>query len=686
MTDSLFHVDEPHKPKSLQPATGAGGGSQSLYRKYRPSSFAPDELFGQDHVVNTLRNAIRLDRIAHAYLFCGPRGTGKTTTARILAKAVNCLDPDPANGPCNACDACRAINANATTDVIEIDAASNRGIDDIRDLRERVKYAPTSLQTKFYIIDEAHQITGAAANAFLKTLEEPPAHTRFVLATTDPEELLQTIVSRCQRFDFRRINLDAMTACLSMVAKAETIEIEPDAVTTIARHATGSLRDALGILDQVSVYRNEDDAESNTVTLDLVRTVLGVSRNDRVEGLVRAIADHSPGDGLTIINDAMEAGEDVRQLGRQLVGYVRMLLLERASGSPDADQVARELASRFELSQLADVARRFAEIDYRSRHAAIAQLPLELALIQACLSLQNDVTTESRPATSARSSAQGDVTEDAAPDTDRRQTRQGPSLKDRVRGASMGTQAKAAAPIENTAPQTSDIPPTADTVQSAASEGDQAPQKTAAQQEPKAQPTPTPVPAVEPMSTGGDIDRIVERWNDIRMDVKAMNRRTEALLQQADPVKVDGSQLILVAAYPFHQKRLNDDDTRKVIESVIERHLGKPLTVTCVSREDAARIRPAATTSDAMPSAEHGAPAQSARNRDDDQPATTTDSGATTPGAPSRDASEPQSMQRTSDLSTIATTPSSVSSPELDEERIKAAMNIFDAVIVDSER
>src|SRR5215212_6875592 len=268
-------------PAMDRPSSVAGSAStSSLYRKYRPQSFDSDELVGQEHIVRTLQNAVRLDKVAHAYLFSGPRGTGKTTTARVLAKAINCLQDDPSLRPCNACANCLAINAGASPDIVEIDAASNRGIDDIRDLRERVRYAPAQLRSKVYIIDESHQITGAAANAFLKTLEEPPAHTRFILATTDPEELLPTIVSRCQRFDFKRVSLDDIVRRLQTISALEGISVDADALRLIARNATGSLRDALGLLEQLALGLgsavSSEDSSPVAITSADVTAALGL--------------------------------------------------------------------------------------------------------------------------------------------------------------------------------------------------------------------------------------------------------------------------------------------------------------------------------------------------------------------------------------------------------------------------
>jgi DNA polymerase-3 subunit gamma/tau len=559
--------------------SGMSGQTQSLYRKYRPQSFDAHEMVGQDHVVQTLRNAILLDRVAHAYLFCGPRGTGKTTTARLLAKAVNCLDPDPLKRPCNACDNCRAITTGSTTDVIEIDAASNRGIDDIRDLRERVKYAPTQLRTKFYIIDEAHQITGAAANAFLKTLEEPPPHTKFVLATTDPEELLPTIVSRCQRFDFRRIGLEAMVERLRTVAAAEDLEVDDEALTVIARHATGSLRDALGLLDQLAVYR-EGDPSTGTQTIDAaaVRAVLGVSRNDRVEALVTALADQDAQRALETVNAAVEAGEDPRQLNRQLVAYLRVLLHERAGGSPDADDAARSLAKRFELLEIAQLARRFSEIDYRIRHSSYSQLPLEVALVEAILRKNDQPSASRAPAEPVRTPA---AAAPASPPPDDLASRPPTTaLRDRLRR-------------EPTRPETS---PQTDAPQPQAAP----PPKPAAAPATPSAPPPAAQPAPAPGTSDGalSIDMIVDLWPQIRRDTKAVNRRIEALLLSFDPVAVQQDVITLATPYEFHRNRLNTDEDRAVVEDVISRLTNQRVRVTCMLRDE---VVPNAGTSPAAP-------------------------------------------------------------------------------------
>jgi DNA polymerase-3 subunit gamma/tau len=550
---SLLNPDEPGSDQSPEAVAGSTwrtlertGHTQSLYRKYRPQSFDAIELVGQEHVVQTLRNAILLDRAAHAYLFCGPRGTGKTTTARLLAKAVNCLDPEPLKRPCNECVNCRSINNGAATDVIEIDAASNRGIDDIRELRERVKYAPTQLKTKFYIIDEAHQITGAAANAFLKTLEEPPAHTKFILATTDPEELLQTIVSRCQRFDFRRIGVEAIVQRLRTVAGAEGLKVDDDALMVIARHATGSLRDALSLLDQLAVYREvEPDANAKTIDVAAVRAVLGVSRNDRVEALVTALAERDATLALETVNSAVEAGEDPRQLNRQLVGYLRVLLHQRAGGSPDADERATELAQRFELLELAKLAQSFSEIDFRIRHASYSQLPLEVALVEGIL--RSDTERElpvpaQVPSVEARERPTRVVREE--PPVEEAPTTR---LADKVRGSS-------------------NSPNSVKPVKSAV----------------------VPAPIANGVANGSPltVDQLADLWQRIRDDVKAVNRRVEALLSTIDPVAVDGDDVTLASPYEFHRSKLNSDDARILVEDVINRLTGRRVHVTCILREE----------------------------------------------------------------------------------------------------
>jgi len=575
------------------PLAPVRGEISSLYRKYRPQSFNDDELVGQPAIVRTLRNAIKRDRVAHAYLFCGPRGTGKTTTARILAKAVNCEDPAPEHRPCNHCRSCRAIASGGTSDVVEIDAASNRGIDDIRDLRDRVRYAPTQLRVKFYIVDEAHQITGAAANAFLKTLEEPPAHTKFVLATTDPEELLPTIVSRCQRFDFRRIGTVPMIARLRTVATAERIAILDDALAIIARHAAGSLRDALGLLDQLSLHHDDDTPIAANAVLELV----GVSRNETIETLTQALADRDPAAALAAVNIALESGADPRALNRQLVSYLRLLLHRRAGGGAEADETGAALADRFSLPELATLALRFAEIDASIKHSPYPQLPLEVALVEgACRA--SAAVTQSPPATisAAPLAAAPDRTNPANQADEERSSSPGrppgPSLRDRVRNTASPPVAVARTPTQQ---QDETGSPLSITPLAPASPSVIVVANPPASIAPVA-PSPSAFDRSGPNNGAGlasfDIERLAELWPRIRQDVKAVNRRVEALLSSVDPVSIAGTCVTLATAYEFHRDKLNGDEFRAVVESAISRLVGGPVMVTAVLRGAVTTITP----------------------------------------------------------------------------------------------
>jgi DNA polymerase-3 subunit gamma/tau len=305
--------------------------TQALYRKWRPQAW--DEVVGQEHVITTLLNAVKTDRVGHAYLFSGPRGTGKTTAARLLAKAVNCLAPDKANRPCNECDHCKAVTENRFMDLIEIDAASNTSVEDVRDLRDKINFAPTQGTYKIYIIDEVHMLSTAAFNALLKTLEEPPSHAIFILATTEIHKIPATVLSRCQRHEFRRVPLDQIAEHIAEIANAESIAIDEAAVTLIARQSAGGMRDAISLLDQLA-------SSGGTITLDLAQTVLGTATSQTVLALAQAMIDQDSAMGLNAIHQALDSGTDARSLARQIVDYLRSLMLIQMGNANEVEATA----------------------------------------------------------------------------------------------------------------------------------------------------------------------------------------------------------------------------------------------------------------------------------------------------------------------------------------------------------
>ena len=355
--------------------------SQSLYRKWRSQTF--DDLVGQEPIIRTLKNALKNNNISHAYLFTGPRGTGKTSTARLLAKTVNCSNPKDGE-PCNECQQCREITAGNSFNVIEIDAASNRGIDNIRDLREKVMVPPSTGKYKVYVLDEAHMLTTEAFNALLKTLEEPPGYIIFVLATTDVHKMLPTVLSRCQRFDFKRISTRQIVERLLYVSEQEHIKLERPAAELIARIAAGGMRDALSLLDQALAYAGEE------ISLAQVQSMLGLADPRAIFRLITSIAELNSSAVLHLIHELSEAGADLRQLNSQVVEYWRALMLARAGAdvaaildlTEDETREVKQLSQLFGLEELTACARIFAQNDLLQKNQGTPQLGLELASLE----------------------------------------------------------------------------------------------------------------------------------------------------------------------------------------------------------------------------------------------------------------------------------------------------------------
>jgi DNA polymerase III subunit gamma/tau len=527
--------------------------SQAFYRKWRPHLW--DEVVSQEHIVHTLQNAIRSGRFGHAYLFAGPRGTGKTSTARLLAKAVNCLAEDQAERPCDHCDHCSAVNEGRFLDLIEIDAASNTSVEDVRDLRDKINFTPSQGRYKVYIIDEVHMLSTAAFNALLKTLEEPPAHAIFVLATTEVHKIPATVLSRCQRHEFRRIPVQDIARHLQHIAEGEKLEVEPEVLTLIARQSTGAMRDAISLLDQLA-------STGQKITLVQAQEVLGTATNQAVIDLVKHILDQNPGEGFSIIHQALDSGTDARQFARQMVEYLRSLLLVRLGNANQVDATAEiraqmvQHAQAFEMDHLLEIIRLFNNAATDTKGGWQPGLPLELAIADAV----------EIPHRTAQAAAPPPI--DVAPPT--RPTR------------------TPAAPLEPPDWPNADLTPALP----AQSEPVQ-------KKSPPASPMPTPLQAEEETDTPKSapeaisVQDIHQNWRRIRALVKRKNIATEALLNSCKLLGIKDGLLVLGFQAELLRTKMSSEENLDIFSSAIGEVLGIKPGITCVVMSSKAGTAPA---------------------------------------------------------------------------------------------
>jgi DNA polymerase-3 subunit gamma/tau len=561
----------------------------SLYRTWRPKSFA--DLVGQDAVVRTLRTALTGGKLAHAYLFSGPRGSGKTSAAKILARCINC-EHGPTADPDNTCPNCLAILAGTALDVLEIDAASNRGIEDIRTIREAVKFAPSSMRAKVYIVDEAHMLTREGANAFLKTLEEPPPHVVFILATTEPEKLPPTILSRCQRYAFRRIPVATMIEQMRKISAAESIEIDDDALGAIAYRADGGLRDALTMLEQVAAFA---DGPVDAATVD---AAFGSSGRQFARALAGAVLGNDAAGALRIVDEASDAGTDMFGLTRTTIGEYRHLLVARINPellardlSPGDAEVARALAARTPQAKIVRGLRLLGDALGAARVSGNPRLELETAVLRLAV-LGEDPTLEALATRVALLEGQRDGADSAsagvpaAPPAPAPPPR--PPLK-RPAASVSPLPAEPAAPVlpRAAAPAAAPVPPRA------------------AAPVPSAPPRPA---ADEPAAPGGEptLQRVRSLWPSVRTRAESEKMSMRAALSRALVHDLEGKVLTLRLADESMASFLRDNLT--ILERAVADALGTKLTIS-VRVDGAPRAaRPAAQTTHPFPKGSESEP------------------------------------------------------------------------------
>lgn len=530
--------------------------TQALYRRYRSQTF--DELVGQEHIVRTLRNAIVDGRIGHAYLFTGPRGVGKTTVARLLAKAVNCL-AEPSERPCGTCNMCVSTAEGSAVDVIEMDAASHTSVDDAREIIERVQFRPALGRYKVYIIDEVHMLSTAAFNALLKTLEEPPNHAIFVLATTEIHKVPATILSRCQRYTFNRHNVSDTVNHLRQIAITEGYHIEAGVAEAIARAATGSMRDALSIFDQLMSYG------SGQVSMAMVQGLLGVTAAQEVIILAEALLNSDVASALQVVARVASQGADMRQFSRDIVQHLRLVMLVKADPNGTAIEAAeseanavRDQAKRAQMGSLVYWLRRMSELDYELRTSPYGQLPLELAVVEAIAG----------PPVSSAAPASAPVSRPVAP----------PSVAPvRPSGGELPRpSAPAPTPAPTPAPATTPRPVSPPPSHELGNEPAPTPAPTAA-----------PVPASAPLgdrSPLGDVTDLLERWPAIIRDLRSKSRNLEALIKSGiAPIDIQGTVITLKADNEWLLNKIQERNNVTILEEVIARYAGVSYTIRSVA-------------------------------------------------------------------------------------------------------
>jgi len=501
----------------------------SLYRKYRPQKF--ESLVGEDHVRDTLLSAIKEDRVSHAYLFSGPRGTGKTTVARLLAKAVNCKKREELNTagsgePCDECEYCKEIAALSNMDIVEIDAASNRGIDEIRELRDKIRFAPTTAKYKVYIIDEVHMLTLPAFNALLKTLEEPPKHAIFILATTDPQKVPATIISRVQRFDFRRIGMEDIVKNLKTIVESEKFKASDEALEAIAVLAEGSHRDSISLLEQVSSL-------TGSVEMENVRNVLGIAKSEEIVNIIRLIAAGKKKEATAMVQQFVADGVESIQINKELIEVLRQLLLVKISDGDVSFDLThermvelKELAAKLDTKDINKMLSLFMKSAVMIKETSIRTLPIEMAIIE---------STELFRA----------GTEVAAPKKNEPAEAEKPKVK--------------------------------------LAKSDPVPIKEVVVDNKPEQICKTEVVIVDEVPEDVKLAEVFDEqlWKTILEKIKVQNHTLNALLRDARSEGIENDKFIISVRFKFHHDKISEAKNRQIIEDIIEEVTGKKYRIEC---------------------------------------------------------------------------------------------------------